>query len=174
MLREELEIASLLIVGKRAFSPCDVHSKRTVDVLSRDGMLQSSLELFRYWVLGVRNNHVRRQGFDGKSAGKRRPSHFTAPPASWGHNCDSRSTVARTVSLLLDLCATQSPRTSLVVRNQQRDMASSDVEDIPKPGDWPVPPQEDQPIHKDRIWIDGCFDFSHHGELPVIGWPTRR
>lgn len=31
-------------------------------------------------------------------------------------------------------------------------------------------PQEDIPISKDRIWIDGCFDFSHHGEMiaPVI------
>jgi len=35
---------------------------------------------------------------------------------------------------------------------------------VPQPGQWPVDPQEDQPISKDRIWLDGCFDFSHHGE----------
>ena len=34
---------------------------------------------------------------------------------------------------------------------------------VPEPGHWPVDPQEDVPISKDRIWIDGCFDFSHHG-----------
>jgi ethanolamine-phosphate cytidylyltransferase len=43
-------------------------------------------------------------------------------------------------------------------------MALSNGEEIPKVGEWPVPPQEDQPISKDRIWIDGCFDFSHHGQ----------
>ena len=39
-------------------------------------------------------------------------------------------------------------------------MASSP---IPSPGEWPVDPQEDVPISKDRIWVDGCFDFTHHG-----------
>jgi ethanolamine-phosphate cytidylyltransferase len=34
---------------------------------------------------------------------------------------------------------------------------------IPKNGHWPVDPQEPQPISEDRIWIDGCFDFAHHG-----------
>ena len=34
---------------------------------------------------------------------------------------------------------------------------------IPSPGEWPVDPQEDVPMSEDRIWIDGCFDFSHHG-----------
>jgi ethanolamine-phosphate cytidylyltransferase len=33
----------------------------------------------------------------------------------------------------------------------------------PKAGHWPVDPQEDQTISEDRIWIDGCFDFAHHG-----------
>lgn len=42
---------------------------------------------------------------------------------------------------------------------------------VPGLGDWPVPPQEDQPISKDRIWIDGCFDFSHHGESET--WNAR-
>lgn len=35
--------------------------------------------------------------------------------------------------------------------------------EVPQPGQWPVDPQEDVPISKDRIWVDGCFDFSHHG-----------
>lgn len=35
--------------------------------------------------------------------------------------------------------------------------------EVPLPGQWPVDPQEDVPISKDRIWVDGCFDFSHHG-----------
>lgn len=39
---------------------------------------------------------------------------------------------------------------------------------VPSPGHWPVPPQHDVPMHYDRIWIDGCFDFSHHGELAVV------
>ncbi|KAL9022657.1 MAG: hypothetical protein Q9185_000184 [Variospora sp. 1 TL-2023] len=34
--------------------------------------------------------------------------------------------------------------------------------DTPKPGHWPVDPQEDVIVSPDRIWIDGCFDFSHH------------
>jgi hypothetical protein len=37
-------------------------------------------------------------------------------------------------------------------------------EQIPEPGQWPVDPQEDLPISEDRIWVDGCFDFSHHGK----------
>jgi len=40
---------------------------------------------------------------------------------------------------------------------------------IPKPGQWPVDPQEDEPhIIDDRIWIDGCFDFFHHGHAGVM------
>jgi ethanolamine-phosphate cytidylyltransferase len=31
------------------------------------------------------------------------------------------------------------------------------------PDHWPVDPQEDVPISEGRIWIDGCFDFAHHG-----------
>lgn len=38
-------------------------------------------------------------------------------------------------------------------------------EQIPEPGQWPVDPQDDLPISEDRIWVDGCFDFSHHGRL---------
>ncbi len=34
---------------------------------------------------------------------------------------------------------------------------------VPAKGQWPVDPQEDFQISKDRIWVDGCFDFSHHG-----------
>ena len=38
------------------------------------------------------------------------------------------------------------------------------TQDIPEPGRWPVDPQQDVPISKDRIWVDGCFDFAHHGK----------
>ncbi|KAF2086127.1 phosphoethanolamine [Saccharata proteae CBS 121410] len=34
---------------------------------------------------------------------------------------------------------------------------------VPAKGEWPVDPQDDIPITEDRIWIDGCFDFAHHG-----------
>lgn len=34
---------------------------------------------------------------------------------------------------------------------------------VPDPGQWPIDPQEDVPIQEDRLWIDGCFDFFHHG-----------
>ena len=33
----------------------------------------------------------------------------------------------------------------------------------PKPGQWPVDPQEDTSISEERLWVDGCFDFAHHG-----------
>lgn len=37
------------------------------------------------------------------------------------------------------------------------------MEDVPPAGQWPVDPQQDQEIRKDRLWVDGCFDFAHHG-----------
>lgn len=40
-------------------------------------------------------------------------------------------------------------------------------EQVPLPGQWPVDPQEDVPISEDRLWVDGCFDFSHHGRFAV-------
>ncbi|MCJ1355384.1 MAG: Ethanolamine-phosphate cytidylyltransferase [Icmadophila ericetorum] len=40
--------------------------------------------------------------------------------------------------------------------------------EIPKPGDWPVDPQNDVAISKDRLWLDGCFDFSHHGHAGAM------
>lgn len=43
-------------------------------------------------------------------------------------------------------------------------MTSPGDETVPSHGQWPVDPQDDVPISKDRIWVDGCFDFSHHGE----------
>jgi ethanolamine-phosphate cytidylyltransferase len=43
-------------------------------------------------------------------------------------------------------------------------MSVSSEELVPAPGHWPVAPQDDVPIREDRIWVDGCFDFSHHGE----------
>lgn len=34
---------------------------------------------------------------------------------------------------------------------------------VPKPGEWPIDPQTDVKISEHRIWVDGCFDFAHHG-----------
>ncbi|PGH21587.1 hypothetical protein AJ80_03020 [Polytolypa hystricis UAMH7299] len=45
---------------------------------------------------------------------------------------------------------------------------SPDTSSVPLPGQWPVDPQEDVPISKDRIWVDGCFDFSHHGHAGAM------
>ncbi|SMQ55652.1 unnamed protein product [Zymoseptoria tritici ST99CH_1A5] len=39
---------------------------------------------------------------------------------------------------------------------------------IPEPGQWPIDPQEDIPISERRIWVDGCFDFFHHGHAGVM------
>jgi ethanolamine-phosphate cytidylyltransferase len=39
---------------------------------------------------------------------------------------------------------------------------------VPKPGQWPVDPQQDVPIADDRIWVDGCFDFAHHGHAGAM------
>ncbi|KAF2150607.1 phosphoethanolamine [Myriangium duriaei CBS 260.36] len=46
-------------------------------------------------------------------------------------------------------------------------MGSAD-EKVPVAGEWPVDPQQDIPIEDDRIWIDGCFDFSHHGHAGAM------
>ncbi|KAK3171001.1 hypothetical protein OEA41_003085 [Lepraria neglecta] len=47
-------------------------------------------------------------------------------------------------------------------------MGTSVVSDVPTQGNWPVDPQEDVPVSKDRIWVDGCFDFAHHGHAGAI------
>ncbi|KAK5116661.1 hypothetical protein LTR62_007335 [Meristemomyces frigidus] len=39
---------------------------------------------------------------------------------------------------------------------------------IPEEGQWPVDPQKDVDIAEDRLWIDGCFDFFHHGHAGVM------
>ena len=52
------------------------------------------------------------------------------------------------------------------ILGQTTDMTPNDW--VPKPGEWPVDPQEDQPVSKDRIWLDGCFDFSHHGKKKTV------
>ena len=39
---------------------------------------------------------------------------------------------------------------------------------IPEPGDWPIDPQNDVEIDPNRLWIDGCFDFFHHGHAGVM------
>ena len=41
-------------------------------------------------------------------------------------------------------------------------------EEVPERGHWPVDPQYDEEIQKDRIWVDGCFDFAHHGRSVQI------
>lgn len=45
------------------------------------------------------------------------------------------------------------------------------MEDVPAPGQWPVAPQDDQDIRKDRLWVDGCFDFAHHGTSQICHDP---
>lgn len=45
------------------------------------------------------------------------------------------------------------------------------MEDVPQPGHWPVDPQADQEIREDRLWVDGCFDFAHHG---IQGLETKQ
>ncbi|KAI9814956.1 MAG: hypothetical protein M1832_005595 [Thelocarpon impressellum] len=47
-------------------------------------------------------------------------------------------------------------------------MAADSSTQVPPPGQWPVDPQEDVPVSKDRVWIDGCFDFSHHGHAGAM------
>lgn len=47
-------------------------------------------------------------------------------------------------------------------------MSATTEDMIPAPGEWPVDPQADVPISDNRIWVDGCFDFSHHG-MPPFG-----
>lgn len=41
-------------------------------------------------------------------------------------------------------------------------------QDVPAPGEWPVDPQEDVSLREDRIWVDGCFDFAHHGHAGAM------
>lgn len=47
-------------------------------------------------------------------------------------------------------------------------MSVQNILDVPAAGQWPAPPQEDLPVSKDRIWVDGCFDFSHHGKTQCL------
>ncbi|RAK83440.1 phosphoethanolamine [Aspergillus costaricaensis CBS 115574] len=47
-------------------------------------------------------------------------------------------------------------------------MSATPEDMIPAPGEWPVDPQEDVPISDNRIWVDGCFDFSHHGHAGAM------
>ncbi|GAM87301.1 hypothetical protein ANO11243_053230 [Dothideomycetidae sp. 11243] len=42
------------------------------------------------------------------------------------------------------------------------------MQHVPVAGQWPVDPQDDIPIADDRIWIDGCFDFTHHGHAGAM------
>jgi len=39
---------------------------------------------------------------------------------------------------------------------------------IPTEGQWPVDPQEDVEVSDERIWVDGCFDFAHHGHAGAM------
>ncbi|KAL5332757.1 hypothetical protein BJX70DRAFT_100015 [Aspergillus crustosus] len=47
-------------------------------------------------------------------------------------------------------------------------MGSSLEETVPQHGEWPVDPQADVPISERRVWVDGCFDFSHHGHAGAM------
>ncbi|KKK16587.1 hypothetical protein P175DRAFT_0526232 [Aspergillus ochraceoroseus IBT 24754] len=47
-------------------------------------------------------------------------------------------------------------------------MGTAPEEIVPLPGEWPVDPQDDVPISESRIWVDGCFDFSHHGHAGAM------
>jgi ethanolamine-phosphate cytidylyltransferase len=31
-----------------------------------------------------------------------------------------------------------------------------------------VGPQDDVPVSEKRIWVDGCFDFAHHGHAGAM------
>jgi len=44
---------------------------------------------------------------------------------------------------------------------------------IPGTGQWPVGPQDEVQVDKSRIWVDGCFDFSHHGTMAQHRSPLR-
>ncbi|OAL47133.1 ethanolamine-phosphate cytidylyltransferas-like protein [Pyrenochaeta sp. DS3sAY3a] len=39
---------------------------------------------------------------------------------------------------------------------------------IPSDGLWPVDPQQPVQVSDDRIWVDGCFDFAHHGHAGAM------
>ncbi|CAN9341722.1 unnamed protein product [Alternaria alternata] len=39
---------------------------------------------------------------------------------------------------------------------------------IPTEGQWPVDPQKDVEVSEQRIWVDGCFDFAHHGHAGAM------
>ncbi|KAL4755102.1 hypothetical protein BDW72DRAFT_164095 [Aspergillus terricola var. indicus] len=47
-------------------------------------------------------------------------------------------------------------------------MTASPEETIPRRGEWPVDPQDDVAIAEGRVWVDGCFDFSHHGHAGAM------
>ncbi|KAL1302258.1 hypothetical protein AAFC00_002679 [Neodothiora populina] len=42
------------------------------------------------------------------------------------------------------------------------------TDEVPTPGNWPVDPQEDVPVREECIWVDGCFDFAHHGHAGAM------
>ncbi|RMZ66260.1 ethanolamine-phosphate cytidylyltransferase [Pyrenophora seminiperda CCB06] len=39
---------------------------------------------------------------------------------------------------------------------------------IPSEGSWPVDPQQHVEVSPQRIWVDGCFDFAHHGHAGAM------
>ncbi|KAL2816164.1 hypothetical protein BJX63DRAFT_149586 [Aspergillus granulosus] len=47
-------------------------------------------------------------------------------------------------------------------------MGTSAEDIVPQRGEWPVDPQDDIPISEKRVWVDGCFDFSHHGHAGAM------
>ncbi|KAE8145594.1 hypothetical protein BDV25DRAFT_66872 [Aspergillus avenaceus] len=47
-------------------------------------------------------------------------------------------------------------------------MSASPEDTAPLSGQWPIDPQDPVPIIESRVWVDGCFDFSHHGHAGAM------
>jgi hypothetical protein len=65
----------------------------------------------------------------------------------------------------------QSARVRLRLHQAQATSNQGQGEYIPAEGDWPVDPQQDVEVSEKRIWVDGCFDFAHHG-MPAMVFPN--
>lgn len=71
--------------------------------------------------------------------------------------------------------AAQTERTSTTPPTHAQAAQTTDEtqgEWIPTEGQWPVDPQEDVEVSEQRIWVDGCFDFAHHG-MPTAAFEVH-